>query len=69
MIVFSRYSWEYEIDNKHYRPVEDSIPVRTWRQQSEEDIALLRTKHKYPLRGCHGDKLDTSSFVNRTDIP
>jgi len=46
-----------------YRPVEDSLPVATWRKE-----AVTRA-HFYPLRGCHGGPLERPELPDRKDIP
>lgn len=69
MIAFQRYSWEYDIDSRHYRPVGSTISVQTWRGENAEQIRDREKLHKFPTRGTHGGPLQHPDAEDRTDIP
>lgn len=41
-----------------YYPVEDSIPLRTWRSLFRDDLIRRMRAYQYPTAGCHGGRLE-----------
>lgn len=69
MIDFKRYPWEYDIDSRNYRPIDDSISVQTWRKEDIYEVFDRRKMHKYPIRGTYGEPVQHPDAEDRTDIP